>query len=366
MMRMLRTAHAWAGAVLSLLLAVLGLSGALLVFEKDYLRLVMPEARMHASMASEDLGRAVSAIETRYEGEGLRYVVMPDHDFGLYEAVFHDGGAAYVTERGVVVDRWAKNGRIEDWLFDLHHHLLAGHTGELVSGAAGIAGLVLVVTGLVIVWPSLKSFAWRLWPRSAARRDLVATHRDLGVLFALPILMLTFTGVAMVYSGPVKSMLYAATMSGPSAAPERPTAGEGEIDWTAFFEASYSVYPEGAPRIAVLPQKPGAPAYLRLRQPMEWHQNGRTYVYMDPATRRVLSTVDAQGLSRGDRVFNALYPIHSSGVGGIVYKLATFLTGFALAMMGFVGAWSFLIREARARKRLAEKQRTLTASCPGS
>lgn len=365
-MGVLRTAHAWAGAALCLLLAVLGLSGALLVFEKDYLRLVMPEARVHASMAVDDLARTVDAIETRYEGEGLRYVVMPDHDFGLYEAVFHDGGAAYVTQGGEVVDRWEKNGRIEDWLFDLHHHLLAGHTGELVSGAAGIAAIVLVVTGLVIVWPSLKSFAWRVWPRSTARRDLVASHRDLGVLFAIPILVLSFTGVAMVYSGPVKSMLYAATMSGPSTAPERPVAGEGDVDWLAFFEASYSAYPEGAPRIAVLPQQPGAPVYLRLRQPMEWHQNGRTYVYIDPATSRVLSTVDAQGLSRGDRAFNALYPLHSSGVGGFLYKLLTFLTGLALTALGVVGVWSFAIREARAQKRRLEKRRMLTASSQGS
>ena len=35
----IRLIHAWAGAILSLILAVLGLSGALLVFEDDWVRL---------------------------------------------------------------------------------------------------------------------------------------------------------------------------------------------------------------------------------------------------------------------------------------------------------------------------------------
>ncbi len=361
-MRVLRTAHAWAGAVLSLIIAVLGLSGALLVFKDDYLRLTIPEAREAASLTAQDLGAALERIEATYSDDGLRYVSVAENGFGLHKAVFHDGGGAYVDGNGETVARWAKNGRAEDWLFDLHHHLLAGHTGELVAGAAGIAALVLAATGLIIVWPSLKSFAWRLWPRSSARRDLVAQHRDLGIIFALPILVLSFTGVAMVYSGPVKSMLYAATASGPSPAVERPEAGEGDIDWAAALSAAYAAYPDAAPRIASWPAKPGAAVSLRLRQPMEWHQNGRTYVLIDPATSGLMTMSDAQALSRGDRAFNALYPIHSSGVGGFLYKLASFLTGIALMALGVVGSWSFLIRETRAQQRRTQKQRTLAAS----
>ena len=37
MIGVLRTIHAWAGAILSLLLIVLGLTGSLLVFENDWI-----------------------------------------------------------------------------------------------------------------------------------------------------------------------------------------------------------------------------------------------------------------------------------------------------------------------------------------
>lgn len=355
-MRLLRTAHAWAGAVLSALLCVLGASGALLILKQDYLRLTVPQAREAASLAAEDLGPVLEAVEARFAGEGLRYVAVAEPGFGLHKAVFTNGGGAYVTGEGEVIARWAKNGRVEEWLFDLHHYLLIGDAGKTIAGIAGMAALALVVTGIIIVWPSLRTFAWRVWPRSPARRDLVAHHRDLGIIFAAPILVLVFCGVAMVFSAPVKSLLYAVTLSQPSPAAERPAAGEGDVDWTKALTAAYAAYPNSPPRLVSFAAKPGAPASLRLRQPAEWHQNGRTYVYIDPATSAILATSDAQGLSRGERLFNALYPIHSSGIGGRLYELATFLTGLALATLGAVGTWTFLVRQMRGLESRAKKR----------
>src|SRR5690606_8665585 len=114
----------------SALLCVLGASGPLLVFKADYLRLAFPEARAAASLAPQDLGPILTAAEARFAGEGLRYAAVAEPGFGLHKAVFNDGGGAYLDGEGEVVARWAKNGRVEDWLFDLHHYLLAGDAGK--------------------------------------------------------------------------------------------------------------------------------------------------------------------------------------------------------------------------------------------
>lgn len=363
MMRLLRTAHAWAGAVLCTLIAVLGVSGALLVLKEDYLRLTVPQARAGVSLTPEELGPVLNTIASQVEGEGLRYISIGASDFGLHKAVFTDGGGAYFDADGALVTRWVKNGRLEEWLFDLHHYLLAGNTGKLVAGVAGIAAFLLAITGLFIAWPSLRRFEWRLAPKSGARRDLVAYHRDIGVMFAAPVILIAFTGVAMIYSGPVKSMLHAMTLSSPSPATERPVARDGEIDWTRALVAAEDLYPGAAPRIASFPAKPGAPASVRLRQATEWHQNGRTYVLTDPASGEVLSVSNGNRLSRGDRVFNALYPLHSSGVGGRLYDVVSFLTGMVLAILGGVGAWTFVVRQSRPHRMRAAKAK---ASFQGS
>lgn len=351
LMLLLRTAHAWAGAVLCLLIAVLGASGSLLVFKKDYLRLVFPEARVGVSLAPETLGPVLNRIEAEYGPEGLQYISIGDPGLGLHKAVFKEGGGAYVDAQGNTVAHWGKNGRIEDWLFDLHHYLLAGETGKLVSGVVGAAAILLCVTGLIIVWPSLRMFAWRVWPKSGLRRDMLAHHRDLGVIFALPIILIVFTGFSMVFSVPVRAALNTVTASKPIAAAERAPAGEGVTDWTRALQAAEATFPGAVPRLASPPRGETAPASLRLRQAGEWHQNGRTYVYIDPATNTLLGTNDGHGMSRGDRAFNALYPLHSAGVGGRLYDLLAFLTGASLTSLGLLGTWTFLRKPRRKRKK---------------
>lgn len=349
---LLRTAHAWAGAVLSFLIAVLGLSGALLVLKKDYLRMSFSEAREPISLAPAELGPVLDRIEATYGPEGLLYVSIGDPSFGLHKAVLADGGGAYIDHSGETVARWARNGRAEDWLFDLHHYLLSGDAGKLTAGVAGGAAVILAITGLVIVWPSLRMFAWRVWPKSAARRDLLAQHRDLGVVFALPIILIAFTGFAMIYSGPVRTVLNVITLSPAEPPREQLAASPGTTDWTAALTAARDAFPGGAyPRLASPPRSEAAPASLRLRQPGEWHQNGRTYVLMDPATNLPLAVRDGHALSRADRAFNALYPLHSAGIGGRLYDLLSFLTGLALSVLGLVGTWTFLRKPRRRRRK---------------
>lgn len=350
MLRALRTAHAWAGVVLSLLLAVLGLSGALLVFKKDYLRVVFAEARAPVDYAPERIGAALEAIEARFAGDSLQYVMLADPELGMHKAVFADGGAAYLSQNGALLARWDKNGRVEDWLFDLHHYLLTGDTGKLLAGVAALAAIVLALTGLVIVAPSLRMFAWRVWPRTSARRDLLAAHRDLGVVFAAPILVLAITGAAMVFSDEAKSVLVAATRSTPAPRAAPPEVGAGDVDWRLALTEARAAFPDATPRLASWPRNEDGPASVRLRRPMEWHPNGRTYVTIDPAASRAVALADAQALSRAERAFNALYPLHGAFVGGRFYDAISALAGLALAALGLIGAWSFLTTKKRRAK----------------
>ena len=357
MLRLLRSVHAWAGAFLSMLLAVLGLSGALLVLKKDYLRLVIPEARAQVALTPEQVGAALEAVEAQFERDTLRYVSMAEPGFALHKVVFRNGSAAYADQSGAIVAEWGKNGRPEEWLFDLHHYLLMGDTGKIIAGLAGLAAVLMVVTGLIIVVPALRSFAWRLWPASSRRRDLLAHHRDLGVIFALPVAIFALTGSAIVFHKPTKSIIAAATFSQPTSF-ERPSAGNGDVDWPQALANAYREAPQASPRIVSWPAAADAPASVRLRQPMEWHQNGRTYVYVDPATSRAVGVNDAQKLSRGERAYNAIYPIHSAGVGGRLYDLFSIFSGVALTALGCVGVWTFAVRQRRGLLRKRENRKS--------
>jgi uncharacterized iron-regulated membrane protein len=47
-------------------------------------------------------------------------------------------------------------------------------------------------------------------------------------------------------------------------------------------------------------------------------------------------------LPLGARAFNAVYPLHAAKVGGRLYDVLAAFTGFSLAMLGVLGAFSYL------------------------
>ena len=67
-MGFLRTLHAWAGAILALILVALGLSGSLLVLEDPWIKLTVPEARAGLEPAPQALAAAVQSLEAETAG----------------------------------------------------------------------------------------------------------------------------------------------------------------------------------------------------------------------------------------------------------------------------------------------------------
>ncbi|WP_309644122.1 PepSY-associated TM helix domain-containing protein [Phenylobacterium sp.] len=346
-MGLLRTLHAWAGAVLALLLIVLGLSGSLLVLKDDWLRATMPAARQVVTPTPQTLGQAAEALEQAHPGE-IRTLVFARPDLGVHRVYLKDESNAYADTAGGLVATWRGNARLEAWIFDLHHHLLAGEIGEIFVGVAGLAGALLVLTGLIIWLPSWRAFAWRLWPRSARRRDLVSAHRDTGMIFLIPTFVLCLTGGAIIFHDQSQALMTAAFPGGVTP-PKPPKAGLGDIDWPVALSAAQARFPTATLRMVGWPAKAGAPATIRMRQAGEWHPNGRTVVYIDPATSQAIGALDSRALAPGMRAYNAFYPLHAASVGGRTYDIAIFASGLALAGLGGVGLWSFLVKPRQRR-----------------
>lgn len=356
-MKWLDLLHRWTGGIVGLILAMMGLTGAILVHEDSWLGWTLP----HAGDALNRDPAALAAATTRLvgDGRGVERITYASDGFGLHQIRFGGGAGAYADQAGEVVTRWASQwGRPELWLFDLHHHLFTGDVGETVIGIAGLCAMLFVVTGSILWWRTRRTFAFRLWPKRMSRPAIVMQHRDLGIVMAPLLLLSAVTGTMMIFK-PVAAIVMA-PFSSPAearAAMAAPKLASGPLaarpDWAAMLATAHARFPDADIRTLALPRKPGEPITLRLRRSAEWLPNGRTMLWFDAATGRLLAARDALALPRGAQVFNTAYPLHAAKVGGLAYRLVMTCSGLAMAMLGSFAVWSFWFRRPRPKPRQA-------------
>ena len=345
--------HRWTGALIGLLLAALGLTGTLLLYEDAWLRATV----LHADQPRvEDIATLGGAAE-RLLAEAPSApggIIFPTDSVGLFKLSFNGGAGAYADQSGAIVEQWAsKWQRPELWLSDFHQHLLMGELGETVGGSMALIGLGFVITGLILWWRTRKTFALRLLPARFTRLQIARHHRDLGVVMA-PMLFVSLLTGAMLTLRPVADFVLA-PLSSPgtiAASLASPTVVGGPLtpafDWEAAFRTINAAYPDAELRSIGLPKRAGELVRIRARQPAEWLPNGRTVFWFDAATGRLVEKRDAMTLPLATRAFNLVYPLHVARVGGVVYQVVMTATGLALTLLGtlaVIGFWRYQIRQ---------------------
>ncbi|MEO1657264.1 MAG: PepSY-associated TM helix domain-containing protein [Pseudomonadota bacterium] len=337
---MARTVHAYAGIVLALVLMVVGLSGTLLVFKEDYVRATLPEAQHPVDLSPPSLGKVLQRAEEAFADRDIRAVTFAKPGFGVHKVYLADGGSAYLTREGRLIDQWAKNDRLEDWFLDLHHRLLVGQTGRWITGLTGLAALMFVIAGVIAYWPARRGFRRGFVVDGTSRPELLSLHRNSGIIAAPIILIAVLTGVFMSFPATSRALF---DQFGERVEKEVAPRVESytDVQWTNGLSNAQRAFPEAAPRIAIWPRNGGVPS-VRMRQDAEWHPNGRTVVTFHPETGDILQTENALALGSGRQAYNAVYPIHAAYIGGRAYDAVMALTGLSMFGLGAIGAFTFI------------------------
>ncbi|UXC90262.1 PepSY domain-containing protein [Sphingobium sp. RSMS] len=361
-MKTLDLLHRWIGGVIGLILAVLGFSGALLLHKDAWI--LLPHA---SDVQVQGTGVIAATVERIMADPATRpeMITFAGPDFGLNRLRFADGTGAYTDQAGNLVTRWNSQWeRPELWLFDLHHHLFAGDTGETVIGVAAIAGLFFVISGILLWTRTRKTFEFRLVPKRISRPAILRHHRDLGVV-AAPLLILAFlTGAILVFRpmaalilGPTAPAQIDASLKAPKAPVVRLAA---KHDWRAIIEEARIRFTDAEIRSLSVPRQGSGLITLRMKKSDEWLPNGRTTLWFAADNDRLVKARDASRLPEAVKIYNMLYPLHAAKVGGLSYRLIMTFAGLALGLLGTLTTWSFWFPRkgaARSVSRLAGMQR---------
>ena len=343
--------HLWFGLVAGTLFALVGLSGSVLVFHDDLLRMEHPQLEGHAPVAD---GEVLAGILARWAPEGLGSLHLPEPEgagLPVWQGYFADGHRAYFApeDGALLLERHVASDPLL-FLTDFHIHLLGGETGHQWLGVIGWIGLGLLLSGLYLWWPRFGTLRNHLKLHNGPPvRRWLTWHRSTG-LFLLPLLLLsTLTGLGMVYHAGFRNVLTGVFGGGDApSAPVLATARDTVPDWPSILATANAALPD-ARLTRTGPAEPGSDVIgFRARAAGEWHPNGRSLVYVDRAGRQVLLAHDATRQGYGARLTEAIYPVHIASVGGGWFRWLTFLGGLVPAFLLVTG---FLFWRRRRGKR---------------
>lgn len=350
-MRRLRAAlswlHLWLGLTIGTLFALVGLSGSVLVFHPELVQWQHPQLAVQAPVAD---GRVLASVLDAWTPRGLSAIDFPRDAMPAWQAYFDDGSRRYfATDDGALLLTRTTGDDLLLWLHEFHVELLGGEAGHQVLGAVGWISLGLLLTGLYLWWPRHGSLASHLRPyRGPPIRRWLSWHRSAGVLLLPLLLLVTLTGVGMVYHDGARSLLTGLFGGGsPPAAPTLAASG-ARPDWPKVLDTARDALPGARLVRTSLPAAGSDVVGFRVRLPTEWHPNGRSLVFVDAAGRRVLMAHDATDQAAGARLDEAVYPLHIGAVGGRPYRWAVTLAGLVPAFLLVTG---FLFWRRRRGKR---------------
>lgn len=343
---LLRVFHAWCGAALALLVIVCSFSGTLLVWKQDYVRLITPAAQINYEPSIESLAAIADAVEARYDNNLILLIEFPTRDFPLTKVRLDGSRYAYLDTEGELVDEWVQNERWEEWLYDLHHRLLLDAAGLTIVGISALVLLVVVLAGLLLFWPLRRGFWQGLWPKGSSRPRLLVSHRNIGVVAALPLLLILLTAALLAFPDQALELLlkpfrdedYSLDFSDKLDS----ITGAESASWAAAMQRAHASFPGSAIRTAQVPNDYSSYRIIGLQQAGDLHPIGLSKVYIDVDGGWMDIRIDAANQHISERLYNTAYPLHTGRFDNVAYRIFQTLAGLLVMCLAALGLLSFI------------------------
>ena len=374
--------HKWLGIALGLWFALVGLSGAVLVFEDPIDAWLNPELLTTASRGERLPPERIVEIARNSPGlPGVERVRLPIAEGEVYrlqmrtalsrggrqervEATFDPASGELLGMRGT--DTFALDRQhLLRTVYEFHRNVLLGTTGSNIVGIAGFALLASVITGLVLAIPKKRSgWARVVWInlRASATRIFFDAHRSVGAVFLVLLLLTTITGATLVYLNYVRDLV--SVFSKVATFPVIPWV-EGSRDEVAplsrVIDAVRTGYPDRTITEIHLPLKATAGYLFYLHRQGDEYRLGDTIAWVHPVTAELLVERSDRTRNAGETLMHWLFPLHSGTAFGMPGMVAMCLTGLTPLLLVGTGLWVWLRK--RRGERIGERRREARQRC---
>jgi uncharacterized iron-regulated membrane protein len=353
MKRKLRLVHKYLSLSVLALWILQAATGVLLVFhwELDDLgvagaRQALDPVKFGAFLEGWQASHPKQPATSVYASAGLpgRFDVMLAEPDGATDVLRVDGEGTVLRQRP-----WNYDYLHIGWLqiaTYLHQTLFMHTAGNWLIGLSGLLLASNVILGLTLAWPRAGQWLRAMLPsgKGPAAAQIYSWHRALGLWLAFPALLLMCAGIIRAYDDPLADH-FEDTRPAPAvaAAAAEPVSGSASV--AGALRTALQLYPGGRFASLDLPAA-DAPWYtVHVRQAHDLRRVfGTTVVYVSARSGRVLANFDSTKLPLKTRVWDAVYPLHTGEIAGLLGRCLVTLVGLWLLTMISLGVSMWLLR----------------------
>jgi uncharacterized iron-regulated membrane protein len=392
--RIVAQIHLWIGVALCVPLALLGLSGSLLVYE-GWAKLLDP--------ASNHAGTAVGQTKSIGEIVGAAQAVAPEgYTAAFYRAPERSGDRASIRltalpqgqrqghghaaaarpsgavrggggpPRRVEVDPVSlqvfadlPSNRVIGFIHTLHANFFL--PDRTLVGWFGVAMLALGISGLVNWWPPRRRWREAFVVRSKASGVVLyrQLHGAAGIWAYIVFIVVGLSGIYLAFPQTVRE---AVNLVAP-ARDLRAAAASVKVEHVAGAATMPVDEAVGAARQSArearvdfvgIPNRPDQPYRITLLRPGQHRGEPPVTVFVDPWTGKIVKTLDPQAYSAGETVVAWQHALHAGEGAGPVWQALVFAVGFLPLLFAITGVRMWWPK--RARRRPAVTASTVTAA----
>lgn len=370
--------HLYLGLFAGLILAVVGVTGSILVFYQELQEVVNPElsvvsAPPEGAAAYRSLDDIIAAAErSKPEGSRLHKVYYPRNVDVAYKLLYYiraaeqanDGDGYYLFVDPYTVQfkgrqLWHPKERywgrpLVSFIMQLHWCLLLGETGGIIVGILGIVSIILVLTGMIVWWPLTGKFKQALTLKRHAGRTRLNydLHKTVGIYSTVVLLPVLFSGVYFnlpdevdTLVGQVSELERSDPWTGIASEKYRsdPWAGNKPISPGEAEAIVQRFYPSGRLWGLNAPQGEADVYKISKRDVTELNRFiGYRDVAVDQYTGAIVKVYDSGTGSAGDVFLDWQWPLHSGHAFGWPGRILVLLSGLACSLLFVTGVIRWL------------------------
>ena len=385
-----RSIHLYLSLVAGLVIGLVCLTGAALVFEKEFQASLYPERyQVEAGAKRMPLDQLVTAVQQKIPGAQATSVKVYDDPTRTVEISYAkqeeakqkigENAGAPGEGKGDHGKKGGKGGGSQAFLnpysgqivgmsegrmpffstmFSLHRWLLLDDTGKLIVGCSTLMFLFIILTGLILWWPKkMKILKQRLklkwnagWKR--INHDL---HLVVGFYTAVFLFIFAFTGLAWSFEW-FNDGIYTLTGS-ENIRPEPPKSSVQEAGRTISFDEAFAVakaqLPNGEYYTLNKPGEAEEAFAVTTMSKNAVHERASDQLFLDQYTGRKIGQNLYQERNLGQRVRATFYPVHVGSIAGMPGRIIAFLSciaGFTFPITGFI-LWINRLKKNRKKAR---------------